>query len=83
MDSTKSHTPTPNEQAASQGDGIGAAAISGRRGVKKGRKEQITHTLHTHLIDKIDSRARELDISRAAWINLAISAKLKADDAAS
>ncbi|MCC8445678.1 MULTISPECIES: hypothetical protein [Xanthomonas translucens group] len=54
-----------------------AAGDQPRRGVMRGRREQITHTLPPELLAKIDRRSGELGIPRAAYINLALSKALE------
>jgi hypothetical protein len=44
----------------------------GRKGVKRGKKEQITLTLAPELLEKVDALAKRMGQSRAAMINLAI-----------
>jgi len=51
---------------APDGDG------SVRKGVIKGRKEQITLTIAPDMLGKVDELARRMGQSRAAVINLAI-----------
>ena len=48
-----------------------------RRGVVRGKREQITHTLPPELLANVDRRAGELGIPRAAYINLALSKALE------
>lgn len=52
-------------------------ADQSRRGVMRGKREQITHTLPPELLAKIDRRSSELGIPRAAYINLALSKALE------
>lgn len=51
---------------------IGNAPDSGRKGVVRGRKEQITLTIAPELLAKVDDLARRMGQSRAALINRAI-----------
>ena len=51
---------------------IGAAPDGGRKGVVRGRKEQITLTIAPELLAKVDDIARRMGQSRAALINRAI-----------
>lgn len=51
---------------------IGSAPDGGRKGVMRGRKEQITLTIAPELLAKIDEMATRMGQSRAALINLAI-----------
>jgi hypothetical protein len=51
---------------------IGGAPDSGRKGVIRGRKEQITLTIAPALLAKIDGMASKMGQSRAALINRAI-----------
>lgn len=44
------------------------AQMPNRRGVLRGRREQITLTLPPGVLRNIDDRARELGISRAAFL---------------
>ncbi len=47
-----------------------------KRGVMRGRKQQITLTLPPTLLPEIDQAAEALGISRAAWITMTISRAL-------
>lgn len=51
---------------------IGGAPDAARKGVIRGRKEQITLTIAPELLAKIDEMATRMGQSRAALINLAI-----------
>lgn len=51
---------------------IGAAPNAGRKGVIRGRKEQITLTIAPELLAKVDQMAGKMGQSRAALINRAI-----------
>src|SRR4051794_26445429 len=42
------------------------------RGIKKGKKEQVTVTIAPIILDRVDELARRMGQSRAAWINMAI-----------
>jgi hypothetical protein len=53
-------------------DFIKAAPDAKRKGVKKGKREQISLTIEPGLLDKIDEFAAQRGQSRAAMINLAI-----------
>ncbi|AHK22067.1 MULTISPECIES: CopG family transcriptional regulator [Yersinia] len=41
------------------------------KGVKKGKKQQITLTISPELLEKIDEKAAEIGQSRAGYINMA------------
>ncbi len=43
----------------------------------RGKREQITHTMPPELLVQLDRRAKALGISRAAYINLALSKALE------
>ncbi|HMY01137.1 MAG TPA: hypothetical protein PKL69_12605 [Agitococcus sp.] len=43
-----------------------------RKGVKKGKREQISLTIPPALLDRLDAVANRLALSRAGMINLAI-----------
>lgn len=47
-----------------------------RKGVTRGRREQITHTLPTELRARIDAQAQRRGMTRAGFINFAISRAL-------
>ena len=47
-----------------------------RKGVTRGRREQITHTLPTELRARIDVQAQSRGMTRAGFINYAISRAL-------
>ena len=49
-----------------------------RKGVTRGRREQITHTLPPELLAKIDAQATSRGMTRAGFINFAISRALDA-----
>jgi Ribbon-helix-helix protein, copG family len=51
---------------------IGSAPDAARKGVIRGRKEQITLTIAPELLAKVDELARRMGQSRAALINRAI-----------
>jgi hypothetical protein len=51
---------------------IGGAPDAGRKGVIRGRKEQITLTITPELLAKVDELASKMGQSRAALINRAI-----------
>jgi hypothetical protein len=51
---------------------IGSAPDATRKGVIRGRKEQITLTLAPELLAKVDQRAAQMGMSRAACMSLAI-----------
>ena len=53
-----------------------AAPMAERKGVTRGRREQITHTLPTELRAKIDVQAQSRGMTRAGFINYAISRAL-------
>jgi hypothetical protein len=48
------------------------AVPSGPKGVRKGHKLQITHTISPELLQRVDVAAAKTGQSRAAYINLAI-----------
>ena len=52
---------------------IAGAPDAKRKGVKKGRKEQISLTLDPDLLDQLDAIAKGAGMSRAALISLAIN----------
>lgn len=47
-----------------------------RKGVTRGRREQITHTLPTELRTRMDTEAQSRGMTRAGFINYAISRAL-------
>ena len=49
-----------------------AAAPDAQKGIKKGRRLQISLTIAPALLDKVDRLAEKLGQSRAALINMAI-----------
>jgi Ribbon-helix-helix protein, copG family len=51
---------------------IGAAPDAGRKGVIRGRREQITLTIAPDLLARVDQMAERMGQSRAALINLFI-----------
>ncbi len=58
---------------------ISRAPDAGRKGVMKGKKEQITLTLTPDLLTKVDALAQRMGQSRAAVINLGIFRLLEAE----
>jgi hypothetical protein len=48
------------------------------KGVRKGKRQQITHTIGDDLLERLDSAAQTTGQSRAALINLAIFRMLEA-----
>ena len=44
-----------------------------RRGLKRGKREQISHTLPPELLKRTDDRAEAMGLTRAGLINLALS----------
>lgn len=50
-----------------------------RKGVRRGKKEQITLTLSPELREKVDGLAKHMGQSRAAVINLAIFRLIEAE----
>jgi metal-responsive CopG/Arc/MetJ family transcriptional regulator len=51
---------------------IGAAPDAGRKGVMRGRREQITLTIAPDLLARVDELAERMGQSRAALINVFI-----------
>lgn len=47
------------------------------RGIRKGRKEQITIALSPAILDRVDERAAAMGQSRSAWIAFAIAQALE------
>jgi hypothetical protein len=58
---------------------ISGAPDAARKGVIKGKKEQITLTLTPALLTKVDTLAKRMGQSRAAVINLAIFRLVEAE----
>jgi hypothetical protein len=52
---------------------VAGAPDAKRKGVKKGRKEQISLTVDPDLLDRLDVIAKAAGMSRAAIISLAIN----------
>jgi Ribbon-helix-helix protein, copG family len=50
-----------------------------RKGVRRGKKEQITLTLTPDMLEKVDALAHRMGQSRAAVINLAIFRLVEAE----
>ena len=55
------------------GEFIAGAPDAKRKGVRKGRKEQISLTLDPELLERLDAIAKGSGMSRAALISLAIN----------
>lgn len=64
--------PKPINTAAAQAFIEAAPDATVRKGVKKGKREQISHTLPTDLLARIDEAAEALNMSRAAFINMGV-----------
>lgn len=67
-------TPAPAAATAfiaSAPDG-GHKVAEAPKGVRKGKRQQITHTIGDDLLERLDSAAKTTGQSRAALINLAI-----------
>jgi len=47
------------------------------RGIKKGKKEQVSVILDPLLLDKADNAAAEMGMSRSAFISMCLSKELK------
>ncbi|MCY1461121.1 hypothetical protein D9M71_787450 [compost metagenome] len=56
----------------------GHKAPEPRKGVRKGKRQQITHTIGDDLLERLDNAAQATGQSRAALINLAIFRMLEA-----
>lgn len=48
------------------------------RGIRKGRREQVTIIIAPDILDRVDERAARMELSRAAWINTCIFQGLEA-----
>ena len=59
-------------------DGAHGQAPEARKGVRKGKRQQITHTISDDLLERLDTMADGTGQSRAALINLAIFRLLEA-----
>jgi hypothetical protein len=70
---TRPKPKTPDEFVAAAPD------APTRKGVKRGRKEQITLTLAPDMLVKVDALAARMGQSRAAVINLAIFRLIEAE----
>jgi Ribbon-helix-helix protein, copG family len=70
---TRPRPKTPDEFVA-------APDAPARKGVRRGRREQITLTLAPELLEKVDVLADRMGQSRAATINLAILRLVEAEE---
>ncbi|CAI1209278.1 CopG family transcriptional regulator [Serratia marcescens] len=70
---TKKHT-TPAEDSAAEAfiNSAPDGAATRRKGVVKGKRQQITLTIDPEILDRLDVKAAEDGVSRAALINIAI-----------
>lgn len=50
-----------------------------RGGLKRGRREQISHTIDPELLEKVDRAARAMGQTRAGFINMAIFRAVQAE----
>ena len=57
----------------------GAPDAPARKGVRRGKKEQITLTLSPEMLEKVDALAKRMGQSRAAIINLAMFRLVEAE----
>ena len=57
----------------------GAPDAASRKGVKRGKKEQITLTIAPDMLEKVDALAERMGQSRAAVINMAIFRLVEAE----
>ncbi len=83
--SSKEVAPAPTVTEIEAEKFIGGAPDSApmstaRKGVQRGKREQISHTLPPDLLVKIDQRANRIGLTRAAFINFAISEYLRLND---
>jgi hypothetical protein len=58
---------------APDGVPVPSPASTERKGVKRGNREQISHTITPELLQKVDEKARHEGQTRAGLINLAIA----------
>lgn len=68
-------TAAPQSSAAFIGgapDGAHEQTPTAAKGVRKGKRQQITHTIADDLLQRLDDAAKATGQSRAALINLAI-----------
>ncbi|MNC73740.1 hypothetical protein D3C76_366020 [compost metagenome] len=72
---TETATATAFITAAPDG---GHKAPEARKGVRKGKRLQITHTISEDMLERLDNAADATGQSRAALINLAIFRMLEA-----
>jgi hypothetical protein len=54
-------------------DAVKAGTVDARKGLMRGKREQISHTIPPALLAKIDAVAETKGMTRAGLINLAIS----------
>jgi Ribbon-helix-helix protein, copG family len=70
---TRPKPKTPDEFVAAAPD------APAKKGVRRGKREQITLTLAPELLEKVDALAKRMGQSRAATINLAIFRLIEAE----
>ncbi|MGJ8526878.1 hypothetical protein LMG33818_002641 [Halomonadaceae bacterium LMG 33818] len=58
-------------------DGYKGREKSARKGVAMGNKTQISLTISPDLLDRVDDKAQELGMTRAAFITMALNQTLK------
>ena len=56
-------------------------AETARKGVVRGKREQISHTMVPALLERLDARAEATGMTRASLINLAIAEYLEKENA--
>lgn len=64
--------PAPKKESVDQFINNAPDGDKQRKGVKKGKREQISLTIPPALLDRLDAVANRLALSRAGMINLAI-----------
>lgn len=64
--------PIPKKESVDQFINNAPDGDKQRKGVKKGKREQISLTIPPALLDRLDAVANRLALSRAGMINLAI-----------
>jgi hypothetical protein len=72
-------TPAPVAVAAPPASPVLGQTARRRPGIKRGRREQISHTIDPDLLDKVDRFAREMGQTRAGFINMAIFRAVQAE----
>jgi hypothetical protein len=69
--------PTSLEEFVNGAPDSGAASDAKLPGFKQGNRQQFTHTMSPELLTEVEARRKELGLSRAVFINMAVASMLR------